>query len=298
MIKLSGDFPAIQELRKENILLGDEYNSADMQYLKIGVVNLMPVKTRTEADILRLLSNSALNLDITFISVESHVSKTTPQEHIDKFYKKFREVKSEYFDGVIITGAPVEKLDYEQVDYWEELCDIFEWSRTNARSTVYICWAAFAGLYHFYGIPKHLYDSKISGVFRHWLNEPGNPLFRGFDDEFFVPHSRFSGVLKSHVEANSELSILSEAAEIGVYIVEARGGREVFITGHSEYAKDTLDFEYRRDLGKGMNPHVPDNYYRDDDPSKEVVVRWKGHANLLFTNWIHYYVQPNSPYLK
>ena len=298
MIRLSGEFPAIAELRKENILLGNEFVTNDMPYLKIGVLNLMPQKIRTEADIIRLLSNSALNINLVFVDVDTHVSKNTPKEHIDKFYKKFSQIKNEQFDGFIITGAPLEKIDYEAVDYWEELCEIFDWTRTNSRSTVFICWAACAALYYYYDVPKILFESKLSGVFRHSMNTPLNPLFRGFDDEFFVPHSRFSGVAREEITKHSELAILSESEEGGVYIVQGRGGKEVFITGHSEYAADTLDCEYHRDLLKGMNPHVPDNYYRDDDPTKEIVARWKAHANLLYTNWINYYVKPSSPYLK
>lgn len=250
----------------------------------------------TETDLLRLLSNTPLQIEIDFIEPDGHVSKNTPREHIEAFYKKFDDIKKDNYDGFIITGAPVEKVNFEEVDYWQQLTEIFSWARTHVTSTLYICWAALAGLYFHYGVKKYVLDRKISGVFKHYIDDPRNPIFRGFDDEFYVPHSRYSEVRKEDIVTIADLKIISESDESGVYMVMGRGGREFYITGHSEYSPMTLDFEYHRDLEKGLNPHVPDNYYLDDDPAKKPIVRWRSHANLLFTNWLNYFVYQETPY--
>lgn len=224
------------------------------------------------------------------------MSKNTPREHIDAFYQKFDDIKHNNYDGFIVTGAPVEKVDFEEVDYWPQLQEIFDWAHSHVTSTLYICWAALAGLYHHYGVPKYILDKKISGVFKHKVNDCMNPIFRGFDDIFYVPHSRYSEVRKEDIVKNSELRVIAESDESGVYMVMGRNGREFFITGHSEYSPLTLDFEYHRDLEKGLNPQIPDNYYLDDNPDNPPIVRWRSHANLLFTNWLNYFVYQETPY--
>lgn len=290
--------PAVEALKAENIFVIDDQraSSQDIRPLRIAILNLMPLKIMTETDLLRLLSNTPLQIELDFIDMDSHVSKNTPREHIDAFYKSFDSIRGNNYDGLIITGAPVEKVDFESVDYWPELTQVFRWARTHVTSTLYICWAALAGLYFHYGVPKHVLDRKISGVFPHKILDPQNPIFRGFDDMFYVPHSRFSEIRYEDVARVGELRIISESPESGIYMVMARGGREFFITGHSEYSPYTLDFEYHRDLDKGMNPDVPVHYYADDDPSKAPVVRWRSHANLLFSNWLNYFVYQATPY--
>ncbi len=297
-VRVPVSLPAVEMLKEENIFVIDEQraSSQDIRPLRIGILNLMPLKIMTETDLLRLISNTPLQVELDLIDTASHVSRNTPREHVEEFYKTFEEIKDRNYDGFIITGAPVEKVDFEEVDYWDELCGIFDWARTHVTSTLYICWAAFAGLYHHYGVPKHVIDRKISGVFPHRVNDRRNPIFRGFDDEFYVPHSRFSEVLREEVEQVKGLDIIAESPESGVYMVMARNGREFFITGHSEYSPYTLDFEYHRDLDKGMNPVVPAHYYIDDDPSKGPIVRWRSHANLLFSNWLNYFVYQETPY--
>lgn len=297
-VRVPVSLPAVETLREENIFVIDEQraSSQDIRPLRIGILNLMPLKIMTETDLLRLISNTPLQIELDLIDTASHVSRNTPREHVEEFYKTFEDIRGQNYDGFIITGAPVEKVDFEEVDYWEELCGIFDWARTHVTSTLYICWAAFAGLYHHYGVPKHVIDHKISGVFPHYVSDPRNPIFRGFDDEFYVPHSRFSELRREEVEAVNGLDIIAESPESGVYMVMARNGREFFITGHSEYSPGTLDFEYRRDLEKGMNPSVPAHYYVDDDPEKGPIVRWRSHANLLFSNWLNYFVYQETPY--
>ena len=270
--------------------------SQDIRPLHIAVVNLMPLKIATETDLLRLISNTPLQVEIDFIQMKSHTSKNTSDEHMKMFYKDFDDIKTQNYDGLIITGAPVEKVDFEDVDYWEELCEIIDWSRIHVTSTIYICWAAFAGLYHNYGIKKHNIDTKISGVYSHRILDPLNPIFRGFDDEFYVPHSRFTIFRREEIEADERLSIIADSDKAGVYMVMANGGKEFYITGHSEYSPLTLDSEYHRDLDKGMNPSIPENYYVDDDPQKPVIVRWRAHANLLFSNWLNYFVYQITPF--
>ena len=297
-VRVPVSLPAVETLREENIFVIDEQraSSQDIRPLRIGILNLMPLKIMTETDLLRLISNTPLQIELDLIDTSSHVSRNTPREHIEEFYKTFDDIRNRNYDGFIITGAPVEKVKFEDVDYWKELQEIFDWARTHVTSTLYICWAAFAGLYHHYGIDKIVLDKKISGVFPHVITDSKNPIFRGFDDEFFVPHSRFSSVAKEEIEKIPGLKILSESSESGVYMVMARNGREFFITGHSEYSPGPLDFEYHRDLDKGMNPDIPAHYYRNDDPEQGPVVRWRSHANLLFSNWLNYFVYQETPY--
>ncbi len=292
------NLPAIELLSHENIFIMGNVRAEiqDIRPLKIAVVNLMPLKIQTEKDILRLLSNSPLQISVDFIQMKSHVSKNTSADYLAHFYKYFNDIKNQNYDGLIITGAPLERVDFEEVDYWNELTDIIDWSKEHVTSTLYICWAAFAGLYHNYGINKHLIDTKISGVFSHTVTDKFNPLFRGFDDVFYVPHSRFIVLDKEELLSNENLTILSESERAGIYVVMANGGKEFYITGHSEYSPDTLDNEYKRDLAKGLNPAIPENYYIDDDPQKGIIVRWRAHANLLFTNWLNYYVYQVTPF--
>lgn len=297
-VRVPVSLPAVETLREENIFVIDEQraSSQDIRPLRIAILNLMPLKVMTETDLLRLISNTPLQIELDFIDTDSHVSKNTPREHIETFYKKFEEVKHNNYDGLIITGAPVEKVDFEEVDYWDELTEIFEWAKKHVTSTLYICWAALAGLYHHYGIPKYVLERKISGVFKHYIDDELNPIFRGFDDVFYVPHSRFSEVRREDIDKVPALKIIAESNESGIYMVMARGGREFFITGHSEYSPYTLDFEYHRDLEKGMNPDIPQNYYEDNNPENPPIVRWRSHANLLFTNWLNYFVYQETPY--
>lgn len=297
-LNLPNNLPAIELLKQESIFVIDNEraSSQDIRPLKIAVVNLMPIKITTETDLIRLLSNTPLQIELDFIKLKSHTSKNTPIEHLQMFYKDFDAIKDTKYDGMIITGAPVEKFEFEDVTYWNEITTIFDWARHHVTSTLYICWAAQAGLYHFYGVPKYELDAKMFGVFKHTVSDKTNPIFRGFDDEFFVPHSRHTEVRREDIEKVSEIKIISESQDAGVYMVMARGGREFFITGHSEYAPNTLDDEYKRDVNKGLDIHVPDNYYRNDDPTQGPIVRWRSHANLLFTNWLNYFVYQETPY--
>ena len=297
-LTLPDKLPAIELLKKENIFVMDTTRAAsqDIRPLRIAVLNLMPLKITTETDLVRLLSNSPLQIELSFMKVKSHTSKNTPVEHMQAFYTDFEEMRQHKYDGFIITGAPVEHLDFEEVGYWEEMKEIFEWARHNVTSTLYICWAAQAGLYHHYGIPKYPLEKKMFGIFKHTIANPELPIFRGFDDEFHVPHSRHTEVRREDIERHPELSILAESEESGVYMVMAREGREIFLTGHSEYSPLTLDTEYRRDLAKGLPIEMPQHYYPNDDPEQPPLVRWRGHANLLFNNWLNYYVYQATPY--
>ena len=297
-LTLPDRLPAIELLKKENIFVMDTTRAAsqDIRPLRIAVLNLMPLKITTETDLVRLLSNSPLQIELSFMKVKSHTSKNTPVEHMQSFYTDFEEMRHHNYDGFIVTGAPVEHLEFEEVGYWEEIKEIFDWARHHVTSTLYICWAAQAGLYHYYGIPKYPLDKKMFGVFKHAVSNCELPIFRGFDDEFYVPHSRHTEVRRDDILARPELNILSESEESGVYMVMAREGREIFLTGHSEYSPLTLDTEYRRDLGKGLPIEIPMHYYRNDDPSLGPLVRWRGHANLLFNNWLNYYVYQATPY--
>ena len=299
-LNLPDRLPAIDLLKEENIFVIDNSRAStqDIRPLKIVILNLMPLKITTETDLVRLLSNSPLQIEVSFMKLKSHTSKNTPIEHMKAFYVDFEKMRHEKYDGMIVTGAPVEHLAFEEVNYWEEIQDIFDWALTNVTSTFYICWAAQAGLYHYYGVPKHPLDQKMFGIFKHHICEGMQqlPIFRGFDDEFFVPHSRHTEVRREDIEKHPELTIISESKESGVHIVMARGGRQFFVTGHSEYSPYTLDTEYRRDLGKGLPIEMPRNYYRDNDPDKGPLVRWRSVANLLFSNWMNYYVYQETPY--
>ncbi len=290
--------PAIELLKRENIFVMDNEraSSQDIRPLKIAILNLMPLKITTETDLIRLLSNSPLQIEIDFIKIKSHTPKNTPIEHLQMFYKDFDSIKHNNYDGMIITGAPVEKLDFGEVNYWNELTEIFDWGKSNVTSTLYICWAAQAGLYYHYGIPKYDLPEKMFGVFKHYALDKLNPIFRGFDDEFFVPHSRHTEVRREDILKKPELKLMAESVKAGVYMVMARGGREFFIMGHSEYSPNTLDDEYKRDLAKGLPIKMPENYYKDDNPDNKPVVRWRSHANLLFTNWLNYFVYQETPY--
>lgn len=297
-VRVPDTLPAIEDLKQENIFVIGEKRalSQDIRPLHIAVVNLMPLKQSTETDLLRLLSNTPLQINLDLVLPSGHKWKNTPENHLNQFYKPFETIADKKYDGMIITGAPVETIAFEAVDYWSQLQYIFDWSRSHVTSTVYICWAALAGLYHNYGIQKYPLDKKISGVYSHRVLNAKNPLMRGFDDIFYAPHSRYFEIRKNDILATKGLEILSESDECGVYIVMARNGREIYITGHSEYAPLTLDAEYRRDLKKGLNPDIPRHYYLDDDPQKPPIVRWRSHANLLFSNWLNYFVYQETPY--
>ena len=297
-LNLPDKLPAIELLKQENIFVIDHSRATrqDIRPLRIVILNLMPLKITTETDLVRLLSNTPLQIEISFMKLRSHTPKNTPVEHMKAFYKDFELMREERFDGMIVTGAPVEQMPFEEVSYWPEVSSIFEWARTHVTSTLYICWAAQAGLYRFYGIPKYDLPEKMFGIFEHRVNRPLLPIFRGFDDVFYVPHSRHTEVRRADIERCPELDIISESDESGVYMVMARGGREFFITGHSEYSPYTLDGEYKRDLAKGLPIRMPKNYYRGDDPSQPPLVRWRAHANLLFSNWLNYYVYQETPY--
>ena len=297
-LTLPDRLPAIELLKRENIFVMDSTRAhgQDIRPLRLAILNLMPIKITTETDFIRILSNTPLQVEIEFMKIRNHTSKNTPVEHMMAFYRDFEEMRREKYDGLIVTGAPLEQMDFEAVTYWPELQEVFDWAYHNVQSTCYICWAAQAALYHFYGVPKYPTADKVFGVFRHRVLRPELPIFRGFDDVFFAPHSRHSEVRRSDIERVKELEIVSESATAGVHIVMAREGREFFITGHSEYAPMTLDSEYRRDLGKGLPILPPANYYEDDDPNRPPRVRWRAHANLLFTNWLNYYVYQTTPF--
>ena len=297
-LNLPSRLPAVEILKSENIFVMDSQQAStqDIRPLRIVILNLMPLKITTETDLIRLLSNTPLQIEVDFLKISGHISKNTPVEHMMTFYKDFSTLRNENYDGMIITGAPVEQMPFEEVDYWKEVSEIFDWARTHVTSTLYICWAAQAGLYHFYGVPKYPLPQKMFGIFKHKVYDHQNPIFRGFDDEFYVPHSRHTEVRKSDIEKVPELTLLSESEESGVYMVMARGGREFFITWHSEYSPYTLDTEYRRDLDKGLPIEMPLNYYRNNDPKEGPLVRWRGHANLLFSNWLNYFVYQQTPY--
>ncbi|MBW9159634.1 homoserine O-acetyltransferase MetA [Clostridium tagluense] len=297
-IKIPANLPAFKILNKENIftITEDRAFHQDIRPLKIVILNLMPTKIETETQILRLLGNSPLQIDIVLLHPESHACKNISQDHLIKFYNTFEEIKNSKFDGMIITGAPIESLPFEEVDYWEELKEIMEWSSYNVYSTLHICWGAEAGLYYHYGVEKHKLDDKMFGVFKHKITKQNIKLFNGFDDEFYVPHSRYTEIKKDDIDKIDKLEILSQSEKSGIYIVSGKKGRQIFITGHSEYDPLTLKKEYDRDIAKGLNINVPENYYPKDDPSKTPIVRWRGHSNLLFANWLNYYVYQKTPY--
>ncbi|HOM62967.1 MAG TPA: homoserine O-succinyltransferase [Dysgonamonadaceae bacterium] len=298
-LKLPDNLPAIEILKNEHIFVMNDLRASmqDIRPLKILILNLMPLKITTETDLIRLLSNSPLQVEIEFLALSSHSPKNTPIEHLIQFYIKFSKIKNSFYDGMIITGAPVELLPFSEVKYWDELTRIFDWARTHVTSTFYICWAAQAAMHHFYGIEKYPLEKKLFGVFRHTINDPAYPLFRGFDDEFYAPHSRHTTVNADEIRQCPDLKILSESDEAGVYIVSSRGGREFYVTGHSEYSPLTLHNEYVRDLKKGLTSvELPKNYYRNDDPQQPPLVRWRSHANLLYINWLNYFVYQATPF--
>lgn len=297
-IKVSKDLPARKVLNEENIFIMDEKRamSQDIRPLKIAILNLMPKKIETETQILRLLGNSPLQVDIELLQMASHKSKNTSAEHLLKFYKTFKDVKNRHFDGLIITGAPVEMLDFKKVDYWKELCEIMEWSKTNVFSTLHICWGAQAALYYHYGIKKEILDKKMFGVFRHEATAKKHHLMYGFDDVFYAPHSRHTGIDEKAVKEDKRLIVLSRSKEAGTYIVCDKQSKNFFVTGHSEYDRNTLADEYFRDVKKGMDIDKPVNYFPDDNPEKKPKLTWRTHANMLFSNWLNYFVYQRTPY--
>lgn len=297
-INIPDNLPAAETLENENIFVMTENRAyhQDIRPLKIAILNLMPTKIATETQILRLLGNSPLQVDIVLLHPKTHTSKNTPEEHLTKFYNTFDEVCDQKFDGLIITGAPVEHLEFEEVTYWEELKQIMEWSRHYVYSTFHICWGAQAGLYYHYGIPKYPLPEKMFGVFAHTVNKKNVRLLRGFDDEFYAPHSRHTEVRREDIEKVGALEILSESKDAGIYIIASTDGRQIFITGHPEYDPLTLKSEYDRDVGKGLQIAVPRNYFINDDPRSVPLVKWRSHANLLYCNWLNYYVYQMTPY--
>ncbi len=297
-IKVPDNLPAKEILNKENIFIMEESRAfhQDIRPLKIIVLNLMPKKIETEVQLLRLLSNTPLQLDIKFMHMESHISKNTSMDYLSTFYNVFSDLRNERFDGMIITGAPIEKIEYEEVTYWKELSDIMEWTKTNVTSTLHICWGAQAGLYYHYGIKKYLLPKKMFGVFEHTKVYKHCDLLRGFDDVFYAPHSRHTGIKKEDIEKTDGLELLSESNESGVYIAASKDGKQIFVTGHSEYDSNTLKNEYLRDKEKGLDIELPKNYFKDDDINKEPIIKWKSHSSLLFSNWLNYYVYQMTPY--
>lgn len=297
-VTLPDNLPAIELLKKEDIFVMSQLRATtqDIRPLKVLVLNLMPMKIATETDLVRLLSNTPLQIDLSLVKLSTHQSKNTPQEHMQTFYKDFDEIKKQNFDGMIVTGAPVEMLNFEDVSYWKEVSSVFDWARKHVTSSFYICWAAQAAMYHFYDIPKYTLPEKMFGIFKHTINNHSFPLFRGFDDEFYAPHSRHTEVRKEDIDKHPELEVLSESEESGIYIVAGRGGREFYVTGHSEYSLYTIHNEYIRDKERGLNIGLPKHYYKHDDSSLKPISRWTGHANLLFNNWINYFVYQETPF--
>ena len=297
-IRVQNDLPVKEILEQENIFVMDEYRAAhqDIRPLSIGLLNLMPLKEDTELQILRSLSNTPIQVDVTFVRMTSHVSKNTSTSHIYKFYEPFENIRERKFDGFIITGAPVEQMSFEEVDYWDELVKIMEWTKTNVTSTLHLCWGAQAGIYHHYGINKTELPKKLSGVYRHRVRNRKIPLVRGFDDVFMAPHSRHTEVPQELLEADERITILADSRQAGIFLCMAEDGRQIFVMGHPEYDRMTLDSEYKRDMGRGLNPQIPENYYPDDDPENKPVLTWRSHANNLYTNWVNYYVYQATPY--
>ncbi|QZE15432.1 homoserine O-succinyltransferase [Halosquirtibacter laminarini] len=297
-LKVPNGLPAITQLKEENIFVmkAQRAESQDIRTMRIAVVNLMPVKETTETDLLRLLSNTPLQVEIDFVRLETHLSKNTSSNHLDNFYRPFGEVKNQRYDGLIVTGAPIEHLPYEEVAYWAEMQEILDWSQTNVTSSMFICWASQAALYHFYGLQKYPLSKKLSGVYPHTLSCPTHPILRGFDDLFYIPHSRNSEVRVEDVVRCKALELLSSSEEAGAYMVMSRDSRQLFVTGHAEYARNTLKQEYDRDVAKGLNPTVPKNYFPLDDPTLKPTKIWASHAHLLFSNWLNYHVYQLTPY--
>jgi homoserine O-succinyltransferase len=297
-IVIPGSLPAFETLSEENIFIINEERSIhqDVRPLEIAIVNLMPTKIETETQLLRLLGNSPLQVNITLLKTNSYVSKNTSEDHLSSFYNVFDDIKDKRFDGMIITGAPIETLQFEDVDYWNELEKIMEFSKTNVTSTFHICWGAQAGLYYHYGINKYPLKKKMFGIYKHTLNNPKNKLFRGFDEVYNAPHSRYTEIKKEDIDKVDDLEILSESEEAGVYVVASKNVKQIFVTGHSEYDKNTLKKEYTRDKEKGLEIGVPINYFKNDDPNLEPIVTWKSHAHLIFSNWLNYCVYQETPF--
>jgi homoserine O-succinyltransferase len=297
-LRLPDKLPAIELLKRENIFVMDNTRATaqDIRPLKIVILNLMPLKITTETDLIRLLSNTPLQIRLNFMKLKSHTPKNTPIEHMMMFYKDFETLSKENFDGMIVTGAPIEQLPFEDVEYWDEIKRIFDWAKEHVTSTLYICWAAQAALYHFYDVPKYPLQKKMFGIFSQYTSDVSLPIFRGFDDIFYMPHSRHTEVHEEDIVKHPELSIIAKSPESGPSIIMARGGREFFITGHLEYAPDTLDKEYKRDMGKRSDVEMPLHYYLGDNPENKPLVKWRAHANLLYSNWINYYVYQETPY--
>lgn len=297
-IKVPDGLPATEVLTNENIFVMPESRAftQDIRPLRIVILNLMPVKETTETQLLRLVGNTPLQVEVVLLHMSSHTSKNTSEAHLSAFYHTFADIRNQKFDGMIITGAPVEQLDFEDVTYWEELKEILDWKMEHVTSTLHICWGAQAGLYHHFGVPKHPLPQKMFGIFPHTLNKQNVKLFRGFDTYFYVPHSRHTENRRADIEKVDELEILSESEESGVYIVATKDGRQIFVTGHSEYDPYTLQDEYRRDVNKGLDIAVPKHYYPGNDPTREPIVTWRSHANLLFSNWLNYYVYQETPF--
>lgn len=298
-IRIQSDLPAKAELEEENIFVMDESRalSQDFRELRIVILNLMPIKQDTELQLLRALSNTPLQIDITFLQMETHVSKNTSASHLKKFYETFSAIKHKKFDGMIITGAPVEKMDFEEVNYWDELSQVMEWSKTHVTSNLYICWGAQAGLYYHYGVKKVLLNKKLSGVYKHHVMNRKEPLVRGFDDVFMAPHSRYTEACREDILSNKNLKVLADSKEAGIYIVIGDEGKNIFVMGHPEYDRMTLDGEYKRDYDKGIDPDIPVNYYPEDDCNRKPTLSWRSHANNLYTNWLNYYVYQVTPYI-
>jgi len=297
-IKIPNQLPAVKVLESENIFVMTETRALtqDIRPLRILILNLMPLKIDTETQLSRMLSNTPLQIELELIRIKSHKSKNTSQEHMSTFYRTFDEICDDNYDGMIITGAPIEKLEFEQVTYWDELCEIMEWSKTHVHSTFHICWGAQAGLFYHYGIPKYPLEEKLSGIYSHTIRNKNSNLLRGSDDVFYAPHSRYTTVKAEDIEKNSRLEILAVSEEAGVYLVVADGGKQIFVTGHSEYDGDTLQKEYIRDKEAGINPKIPAHYFPNDDDTKTPVVTWRSHANVLYSNWLNYYVYQTTPY--
>ncbi len=297
-VNIPDTLPAKSLLESENVFVMGESKAVtqDIRPLRILLLNLMPLKIKTETHLLRVLSNSPLQVEVELLITSSHTPKNTPKEHLFAFYKTFEEIKDQHYDGLIITGAPVELLEFEKVTYWKELCDIMEWSKSNVTSTLHICWGAQAGLYYHYGIPKYELSAKIFGVFEHFVHDPNEPLLRGFDDVFWAPHSRYTEVRRSDIEKAKDLILLSDSPKTGPYLILSNDRSQVFLTGHPEYDQFTLGEEYIRDQERGLRTKKPENYFKDDDPTKKVIVRWRSAAQLLYSNWLNYYVYQLTPY--
>ena len=297
-VRVQSDLPAKEILEEENIFVmgEDQASHQDIRPLQIAILNLMPVKEDTEWHLIRSMSNTPLQVDVTFVKISSHNSTHTSAKHLNKFYVTFDEIRDKKFDGMIITGAPLEQMEFEEVDYWQELCEIMEWTKTNVTSTFHICWGARAALYYHYGLNKKQIGRKLFGIYKHTVQNRRIPLVRGFDDEFWVPHSRYTEVSKEDIYGCDKLTVLAESKEAGVCLCIADGGRQVFVQGHFEYDRRTLENEYKRDLGKGIDIQVPANYYPDDNPENKPYLLWRAHANTLYTNWLNYYVYQLTPY--